>query len=73
MNWISSQSEQELRISMNKLGEEDMGIHEAGSWRNNSVLRLTSCASVSSSVLSTLLDLSCCWNRSNSQAGTIAQ
>lgn len=27
MNWISSQSEQELRISMNKLGEEDMGIH----------------------------------------------
>lgn len=27
MNWISSQSEQELRISMNKLGEEHMGIH----------------------------------------------
>lgn len=25
MNWISSQSEQELRISMNKLGEERDG------------------------------------------------
>lgn len=52
MNWISSQSEQELRISMNKLGE-DMGIHGAGRW-----LRHASCASVSSSLLCTLLDLS---------------
>lgn len=32
MNWISSQSEQELRISMNKLGRGKMGIHVAGRW-----------------------------------------
>lgn len=61
MNWISSQSEQELRISMNKLGEEDMAIHDSG-WKTAgsalSVLRLTSYALVTSSALSTLLHLS---------------
>lgn len=33
MNWISSQSEQELRISMNKLEEGEEGIHGTGRWQ----------------------------------------
>lgn len=40
MNWISSQSEQELRISMNKLGEgregDSRGWRELGQCQGNS-------------------------------------
>lgn len=44
MNWISSQSEQELRISMNNLGEGEKGLHGAGrgpgQWPGNSATHL---------------------------------
>jgi hypothetical protein len=58
MNWISSQSEQELRISMNKLGRRTCGftrLDAAGA--THGVLTLTSYALVTSSASPTLLDL----------------
>lgn len=59
MNWISSQSEQELRISMNKLGRrtwQSMRLQEAGPAPR--VPRLPSYALITSSALPTLRDLS---------------
>lgn len=43
MNWISSQSEQELRISMNKLGEGEKEFTGLGDGRDSSqkILLLT--------------------------------